>query len=195
MYITLCNMPIEIMYITIYNYVHNNDNEPQERMKNMCTIIQFPTNKIRHTNGYNNLSALFEVCESVESCNVYLETVEDLYSNGNITETEMYTLRRIGRQKRLKLATPTQEPQKADKPGTYLYTPEMGQEKPEGCQIEAGLCYYGGHYWLKTSLELKGRGIKEDEPARDGMRNYTVTKRAFEILKTQYAISYKSCLD
>lgn len=162
----------------------------------MCTTIQFPTNKISHTNGYNNLSALFEVCESVESCNVYLDTVEDLYSNGNITETELYTLRRIGRQKRLKLAeTPKQEPQKADKPGTYLYTPEMGQEKPEGCQIEAGLCYYGGHYWLKTSLELKGRGIKEDEPARDGKRNYTVTKKAFEKLKTQYAISYESCLD
>ena len=124
----------------------------------MCTIIQFPTNRISHTNGYNNLSALFEVCDSVESCNVYLETSGDLYSNGNITENELYTLRRIGRQKRLKLAeAPKQETQKADKPGTYLYTPEMGQEKPEGRQIEAGLCYYGGHYWLKTSLELKGR--------------------------------------
>ena len=162
----------------------------------MCKIIQFPTNKISHTNGYNNLSALFEVCDSMEICNVYLETTENLYNNGNITETEMYTLRRIGRQKRLKLAEPSkQKPQKADKPGTYLYTPEMGQEKPEGCKIEAGLCYYGSHYWLKTSLELKGRGITENEPTRDGIKNYTVTKRAFEKLRTQYAISYESCLD
>lgn len=160
----------------------------------MCQIIQFPT---KETNGYKNLVALFEVCDSVESCNFYLETVENLYNNGDITEKEMYTLRRIGRQKRLKLATPEQEPTKAEKAGTYLYTPEMGQKKPEGCQMEAGLCYYGGHYWIRTSLELKGRGIIENEPVNKNksIRQYTVTKRAFEKLKEQYTISMECCLD
>lgn len=172
----------------------------------MCTIIQFPTNKISHTNGYNNLTALFEVCDTLESCNFYLEATENLYDGGNITETELYTLRRIGRQKRLELATPKQEPQKADKPGTYIYTPEMGQEKPEGCQIEASLSFYGKHYFLDTPLELKGRGITfikkysaDDLTAagqyKTGWNEYRVTKNAYEKLKTQYAISYKSCLD
>lgn len=160
----------------------------------MCKIIQFPT---KETNGYKNLVALFEVCDNVESCNFYLETVENLYNNGDITEKEMYTLRRIGRQKRLKLATPEQELTKAEKAGTYFYTPEMGQKKPEGCQMEAGLCYYGGHYWIRTTLELKGRGITENEPVNNNksIRNYTVTKRAFEKLKEQYTISMRCCLD
>lgn len=160
----------------------------------MCKIIQFPT---QETNGYKNLVALFEVCDSVESCNIYLETVENLYTRGDITEKELYTLRRIGRQKRIKLATPEQNPIKAEKTGIYIYTPEMGQEKPEGCQIEAGLCYYGGHYWIRTALKLKGRGITENEPSQQykGLRNYTVTKRAFEKLKEQYSISMECCLD
>ena len=70
----------------------------------MCKIINFPTNKIQKTNGYKNLAALFEICESAESCNFYLESVKNLYNNGSITEKEMYTLRRIGRQKRKQLA-------------------------------------------------------------------------------------------
>ena len=140
----------------------------KERYKDMCQIIQFPT---KETNGYKNLVALFEVCESVESCNFYLETVENLYNNGDITEKEMYTLRRIGRQKKLKLATPEQEPINAEKAGTYLYTPEMGQSKPEGCQIEASHSYYGGHYFIYTQLEIKGRGITLLEKSRSGRRH------------------------
>ena len=162
----------------------------------MCQIIQFPT---KETNGYKNLVALFEVCESVESCNFYLETVENLYNNGDITEKEMYTLRRIGRQKKLKLATPEQEPIKAEKTGTYLYTPEMGQSKPEGCQIEASHSYYGGHYFIYTQLEIKGRGITFLEKSRSGRREgwncYRVTNRAFEKLETQYKISMECHLD
>lgn len=158
----------------------------------MCKIIQF---RVKESNGYKNLVALFEMCDNVESCNFYLESVEGLYSSGHITEKEMYTLRRIGRQKRLKLANPVQEPVKAESSGVYIYTTEMGQEKPEGCQIEAGLCYYGKHYWLRTSLELKGRGITENEPAKNGLRNYTVTIRAFEKLKSQYTISMENHLD
>ncbi|MDO4439217.1 MAG: hypothetical protein Q4B86_07235 [Eubacteriales bacterium] len=159
----------------------------------MCTIIQFP--KRAESNGYKNLVAFFEICDSVKSCNFYLESAEYLYESGKITENELYTLRRIGRQKRLSLANPESKPIKADKPGTYTYTPEMGQKKPVGCQIEAGLCYYGKHYWVKTSLELKGRGITKNEPARDGRNNYTVTVKAFEKLEAQYAISIEGRLD
>lgn len=166
----------------------------------MCKIIQFPITKIetaqpQHSKGYDNLARLFEVCGDVETCNFYLGAAEELYSGGHITETEFYTLRRMGRQKRLKLATPAQETKRAEAAGTYVYTPEMGEQKPQGCQMEAGLNYYGGHYWIKTDLELKGRGIREEASARDGRRYYTVTKRAFEKLGKQYAISYESHLD
>lgn len=160
----------------------------------MCKIIQFPIEKVE-SNGYKNLIGFFEVCETVESCNFYLEVVENLFNDGNITEKEMYTLRRIGRQKRLELATPKQKATKAENPGTYLYTPEMGQQKPENCDIEAGLCYYGKHYWLKTKLDLKGRGITKNESSRDGYNEYTVTALAFSKLKEKYKIAYESVLD
>ena len=160
----------------------------------MCKIIQFPTKKTE-SNGYLNLVALFEICDDVESCNFYLESVEELYNNGNITEKELYTLRRIGRQKRISLANPKPEAVKAEEPRTYLYTPEMGEQKPDGCEMEAGLCHGGDHYWIRTPLELKGRGIRKDEPARDGLNNYTVTELAYSKLKKQYRIAYKSYLD
>ncbi len=98
----------------------------------MCKIIEFPVNRVKKTesNGYKNLKALFEVSVSVTTCNFYLETVEDLFRKAQITENEMFTLRRIGRMKRLELANPKQESEQAEKPGTYLYTPEMGQPQP-----------------------------------------------------------------
>lgn len=162
----------------------------------MCKIINFPTNKIQNTNGYKNLVAFFEVCDSLESCNFYLEAVDNLYENGGITEKEMYTLRRIGRQKRIELANPKKEAQAVNGAGTYIYTPEMGEEKPD-CQIEAQMSFYGSsHYHLKTALELKGRGItKDDYNYDDGINRYTVTKLAYEKLQKFYTISYKCALD
>ena len=68
----------------------------------MCQIIQFP--KRVESNGYKNLKALFEICASVESCSFYLKSAEQIYETGHITENELLTLRRIGRQKRLSLA-------------------------------------------------------------------------------------------
>lgn len=167
----------------------------------MCKIIEF---KPKESNGYKNLSALFNICESVESCNFYLESVEQLFENGSITKKELYTLRRIGRQKRLELATPAQEPQKAEKPGIYTYTPETGQKEPEGCQMEATRAYYGKHMYIDTPMTLKGRGItflKQYKPGdlytsrKDGWNHYQVTNLAFEKLKSQYAISMERCLD
>lgn len=46
-------------------------------------IIQFP---VQHSNGYNNLIQLFEICSSLESCNFYLESVEQLFRKGYISE-------------------------------------------------------------------------------------------------------------
>lgn len=167
----------------------------------MSKIIQFP--KRTESNGYKNLVALFDICDNVESCNFYLESAEQLYKSGNVTENELYTLRRIGRQKRLSLANPEPEPAKIEVPGVYHYTPEMGQKQPEGCQMEAGLCYYGSHYWVDTPIALKGRGITEIEASWvegcqkqiEHWRSYRVTKKAFEKLKEQYCISMECCLD
>lgn len=57
-------------------------------------IIQFP---VQHSNGYNNLIQLFEICSSLESCNFYLESVEQLFGKDIFLKKEMYTLCRIGR--------------------------------------------------------------------------------------------------
>lgn len=169
----------------------------------MTKIINFPTHKITNTNGYMNLRGLFEICNNLESCNFYLESAEILYEKGAITEKELYTLRRVGRTKRLALTAPeVQEAPKADMPGAYCYTPEMGQQKPD-CQMEASHSYYGGHYFIDTPLELKGRGITPvDAHWVDGCKKqlenwkcYRVTKRAFEKLKEQYSISMECCLD
>lgn len=158
----------------------------------MCKIVNFP---VGETNGYKNLKALFEICGSVESCNFYLESVENLAENGDITEKEMYTLRRMGRQKRIELATPKKEAQEVVTNGQYNYYPEMGDQKPE-CQIEAQMSYYGKHYHLKTALELKGRGITKDTgDYGDNLNRYTVTKLAYEKLEKLYTISYRCLLD
>ena len=170
----------------------------------MCKIIQFPTRT--ESNGYKNLKSLFEVCDSVESCNFYLESSEYLFNNGNISEKELLTLRRIGRQKRLDLAQPKMDQIKADKPGTYTYTPEMNQEKPYGCQMEARRAYYGKHMYIDTPMQLKGRGIKlmrtykaneltASGQYKTGWNEYQVTNLAFEKLKNQYAISMECNLD
>lgn len=170
----------------------------------MGEIIQFPE---KRSNGYYNLVALFKICDNVASCNAYLDIAEMLFKNGDISESELHTLRRIGRGKRLELATPLQkEALKAEKPGTYVYTPEMGQQKPEGCQMEAHRAYYGGHIFVDTPLELKGRGIQflktykagdltSSGQYKSGWNTYRVTNRAYDLLKTRYAISWESCLD
>lgn len=169
----------------------------------MCKIIQFPSKS--ESNGYKNLKALFEICDNIESCNFYLESVEQLRASGHITENELYTLRRIGRTKRLELANPPADPQPVTTPGTYTYTPEMGQQKPE-CQIEAQRSYYGKHFFLDTPLELKGRGVTfikkysendftNTSDHRIGWNEYKVTELAFEKIKAAYTVSIECYLD
>lgn len=86
------------------------------------------------------------------------------------------------------------------------YYPEMNETRPEG-QIEAHLCHYGRHWFLKTPLTLKGRGIKfrgtfepsERQPAfvqlKKGWNEYYVTERAFDRLAEQYDVVSEILLD
>ncbi len=169
----------------------------------MSNIIKFP---VPQSNGYKNLVALFDICDNVQSCNFYLESVEQLYTDGHITQKELYELRRIGRQKRLNLAEPEKkEPEKAETAGTYVYTPEMGQSRPD-CQMEAKHSYYGGHYYIETPMELKGRGITfceklqagnlyKSSQYKAGWNRYKVTRLAYEKLEKQYSISMECLLD
>ena len=157
----------------------------------MATIINFP---VKNTKGYENLVQLFAVCGSVESCDFYLGAAEYMGKQGQIKENELLPLRRIGRMKRQELANPIKKPEIAKKPGVYNYTPEMGEQKPEGVQIEARSSYYGNHWFLYTELELKGRGITLIETKND-INKYKVTNRAFDLLKEKYCISQECILD
>lgn len=168
----------------------------------MCKIIPF---RPRESAGYKNITALFEICDTVASCNFYLDAAEQLFKNGDIAENELHTLRRIGRQKRLDLATPAASaaPEQPQNPGTYCYTPEMGKSQPE-CQMEATRAYYGKHYYIDTPLDLKGRGIKflkQYKPGdlltsrKNGWNHYQVTDLAFKKLEGQYTISMECLLD
>ena len=171
----------------------------------MAQIIRF-TNKNIHSTGYNNFVRFFETCSSVKTCNFYLDSIEILFQRGDISESEMFALRRIGRQKRLKLAQPVErEPVKAEGSGVYTYTPEMGEGKP-ACQMEATRAYYGKHWFVDTPVEIRGRGITflkkyaetdfcDPSDHMVGWNEYQVTKNAFEKLKAQYSISHEVCLD
>jgi len=75
-----------------------------------------------------------------------------------------------------------------------LYHPELNEVKPD-TQIDATLSYSGKHWFLKTTLDLKGRGIKYLETIAQGVKRYEVTNRAFEILENQYTTSIKCYLD
>ena len=87
-------------------------------------------------------------------------------------------------------------------PGVKVYHPELGERKPE-VKMEASLGWYGKHYFVDTPLQLKGRGIVEQEAhwtpgserQREGWKSYRVTLRAFEKLKAKYPISMAAYLD
>lgn len=153
----------------------------------MCKIIPFP---VQESTGFINLKQFFEVSGTAKTTEFYLGTAEELARQNKITQSELLTLRRIGRQK-LKTLSQTATPIVA--PGLYMYTPEMGQEKPE-CQIDASLSHYGDHWFLTTKLSLKGRGVRLDKTEND-TNYYIVTERAFEKLKTEYSISKVNYLD
>lgn len=164
----------------------------------MAKIIPFPKKKV-HSNGFLNLIKLLETCDENKDSSVYLETAENLFVRGNITEGELQEIREIGKRK-------LEEPKDKISPGTYSYTPEMGEKKPEGCQMESRLSHYGNHYYVDAPLELKGRGItflKKYEEGdftspgcyKVGWNHYRVTEKAYRNLENKYAISRESFLD
>lgn len=88
------------------------------------------------------------------------------------------------------------------RPGVKVYHPELGERKP-AVKMRASLSWYGTHYFIDTPIELKGRGIVQEDAhwcegtqeAREGWKTYRVTKKAFEKLKEQYPISMECHLD
>ncbi len=84
------------------------------------------------------------------------------------------------------------------------YYPEMQQAKPADSQIEATLGHYGGHYYLRTQLEMKGRGITLQEILKAevlipgskyvGWKKYKVTEKAFDSLCQTYVVSMETLL-
>lgn len=82
----------------------------------------------------------------------------------------------------------------------HCYHPEMGETKPADTQIDASLGHYGMHYYLKTPLSLKGRGIvhmhtltaDELTPAakhKAGWHEYRVTIAAMRKLEQTYVVA------
>lgn len=59
--------------------------------------------KINGTVSYRNFIGFFEVCETPETCQFYLDCVEFSATKNYITDCELLTLRRVGRQKLKKL--------------------------------------------------------------------------------------------
>lgn len=86
-----------------------------------------------------------------------------------------------------------------NKTGLVSYYPEMGEKEP-AAEIRASLGHYGKHWFCKTRLELKGRGIKfirtlkesdlvESAKHRAGENEYKVTEAAFDMLTAKYKVS------
>ncbi len=89
-------------------------------------------------------------------------------------------------------------------PGLKGYHPEMGEEKP-AAQIEAHLSHYGKHYFLKSQIELKGRGIyyrgtlkagdlTPQAQGKVGWHEYKVTEKAFNTICETHAVAYEMLL-
>lgn len=85
------------------------------------------------------------------------------------------------------------------------YHPEMNEAKPANTQIDAHISHYGHHWFLRTPLVLKGRGIVHTgtetagtlTPAAQhkvGWHTYKVTEKAFETLCIQYEVTTECLL-
>lgn len=169
----------------------------------MVAIIQFPQ---RESNSYRNLTRLIDLADNTAALGFYAEALVVGIEEGNFLPGEQEKLTEQIRSKRLDLTRPETRPAvKADKPGLYLYCPEMGERRPD-CQIVAQRSYYGKHFHIRTPLSLKGRGITFDGVKEEknltvsgkfmaGWNEYTVTERAFEKLQEKYSISQESLLD
>lgn len=146
-----------------------------------------------HTAHYAAVEALALAADNMQDVNDLLYLLPECSEIG-LADFEIRDLTKLLRSKRLELARPAPTKETVTGPGSYSYTPEMGQEKPD-CQIEASLSHYGKHYHILTALELKGRGITREDDHPDGRHWYTVTTRAYRLLEEKYSISRCSYLD
>lgn len=81
----------------------------------------------------------------------------------------------------------------------------MNEKRPEQAQIDAQLSHYGKHWFLRTPLTLKGRGIVhqgvETESSlipqaqhKAGWNKYKVTEKAFEAICEKHNVATESLL-
>lgn len=171
----------------------------------MARILDFPKQDQETSIGYHNLSRLIDSADSLAELGFYAEWAVVGDEDGKYFPGEYAKLGEQIRKKYNDMLEPRQGAvQKATDPGLYVYCPELGESCPE-CQMEARFSYFGSHYYIKTPLELKGRGIvfldatsrkNSDESDKEMVVNrYRTTERAFEKLKEQYSISMKNLLD
>ena len=148
----------------------------------------------KHSNAFNNLNNLFAICETMAEYRFYSESAEYCYKQNFITAKELFSLRVIARKKLEEIREKNRPKAKiADKPGLYYYYPEMGEPEPVGCQMSASLSHYGTHYYITSSIELKGRGITFMEK-NEKFFEYRCTPKAYEKLQKLYSIKVKSLL-
>lgn len=148
----------------------------------------------KHSNAFNNLKNLFEICETMAEYRFYTESAEYCYKQNYITAKELFSLRTIARKKLEEIQAKNRPKAKiADKPGLYYYHPEMGEPEPIGCQMSASLSHNGRHYYITSVIELKGRGITLIEK-NEKFFEYRCTDNAYEKLQKLYSIKVKSLL-
>ena len=84
------------------------------------------------------------------------------------------------------------------------YRSEMGEARPAG-DMEASLSHSGNHWYVQTSLGLKGRGIRHIQTLTSeiltlvgqrkvGWNEYKITESAMDRLQTQYAVTVEMML-
>lgn len=172
----------------------------------MGQIIKFPQQTRKASPVYT------VIAESIENAAnglalVRIQMAMTAYSS-YITPAETKDLTEKLRAKRLDFAQPKKKPaQVADEPGLYRYTPEMGEQEPQGCQLSASPSHDGKHWYVDSPDQLRGQGIRfvkqytaadfvaGSNSPRVGLYHYCVTERAFKKLCQQYTISQETFLD
>lgn len=85
-----------------------------------------------------------------------------------------------------------------------IFRPEMGDTIPEETQIVSKFSIFSGKFRLKSTVELKGRGIKYEmtydesncnNPRYFGLHVYSATQKAYEKLEKEFNIAHEVLLD
>jgi hypothetical protein len=81
----------------------------------------------------------------------------------------------------------------------------MNEARPDDAVIDARLSHYGKHWFLKTPLVLRGRGIEhlgtltadrlvESAQHKVGWHEYKVTERAMERIQKEHKVACECLL-